>query len=75
MKIYRNDDHAKDTIILISIMDGENGEIVENYRKDIGDLDPFVIKRLLQNMCNRIVSEYRQDLLRGYASAHELERN
>ena len=52
-------------------MDGENGEIVENYMKDLGDLDPFVMKRLLQNVCNRIVSEYRRDLLREYVRTYE----
>lgn len=71
MKINRNSNHAKQTIILVSIIDGENGDIVEDYKKDIGDLDPFAIKRLLQNVCNSIVSEYRRDLLRGYAHARE----
>ena len=69
MKINQNNIRLKQAFILISIIDGENGKVVEEYKKDIGDLDPFSLKRLLQNVCNSILMEYRRDLLLGYAQA------
>jgi len=53
--------------ILIAIVDGERGRVVEQYQKDVEDLDPFELKKLLQNVCDRIMSEYRRDMLLGYA--------
>ncbi len=70
MTVDRNSIRASKPLILISIVDGENGEVVEEYREDIGDLDPFALKRLLQNVCSDILSRYRRDLLLGYARAH-----
>ena len=70
MTVDRNSIQASQPLILISIVDGETGEVVEEYRKDVGDLDPFELKRLLQNVCSGIVSQYRRDLLLGYARAH-----
>ena len=69
MKIYQNNIRLKQAFILISIKDGENGKVVEEYKKDIGDLDPFSLKRLLQNVCDSILMEYQRDLLLGYAQA------
>ena len=62
-------------LILISIINGENGEVVEEYKRDIGDLDPFELKRLLQNVCNRILSQYRRELLVGYAQVSHVSPN
>jgi len=62
-------------LILISIINGENGEVVEEYKRDIGDLDPFELKKLLQNVCNRILSQYRRELLMGYAQASRVSPN
>ncbi len=62
-------------LILISIINGENGEVVEEYKRDIGDLDPFELKKLLQNVCNRILSQYRRELLMGYAQASRASPN
>ena len=69
MKIYQNNIRLKQAFILITIIDGENGKVVEEYKKDIGDLDPFSLKRLLQNVCDSILMEYQRDLLLGYAQA------
>ena len=68
--INQNNFRLKQALILISIIDGETGKVVEEYQKDIGDLDPFSLKRLLQNVCNGIVKQYRQDLLIGYTHVH-----
>ena len=70
MTVDRKSIRASQPLILISIVDGETGEVVEEYREDVGDLDPFVLKRLLQNVCSGILSQYRRDLLLGYARAH-----
>ena len=70
MTVDRNSIQASQPLILISIVDGKTGEVVEEYREDVGDLDPFELKRLLQNVCSGIVSQYRRDLLLGYARAH-----
>jgi hypothetical protein len=69
LKINQNNIRLKQAFILISIIDGKNGEVVEGYKKDIGDLDPFSLKRLLQNVCNGILMQYSRDLLLGYAQA------
>lgn len=69
MKTNRYGFHSMQPLILISIINGENGEVVEEYKRDIGDLDPFELKRLLQNVCNRILSQYRRELLLEYAQA------
>ena len=70
MTVDRNIIRASQPLILISVLDGENGEVLEEYREDVGDLDPFELKRLLQNICSGILSQYRRDLLLGYARAH-----
>ena len=62
MKLNQNNLRLKQSIILISIIDGESGKIMEEYRKDIGDIDPFSLKRLLQNVCNGILKRYRRDM-------------
>ena len=69
--MIQNNIRLKQSLILISIVDGENGKVVEEYKRDIGDLDPFSLQRLLQNVCNRILKNYRRDLLMGYARAHD----
>jgi hypothetical protein len=58
--------------ILIAIIDGEQGKMVERYLKDTEDLDPYELKKLLQNVCDRILSEYRRDMLLGYARIQNL---
>lgn len=70
MTIVRNSIRASQPLIRISIVDGEKGEVIEEYREYVGDLDPFALKRLLQNVCSGILSQYRRDLLLGYARAH-----
>jgi len=67
MKYNKSDARAKQPKILIAIIDGDHGKVVEQYQKDIEDLDPFELKKLLQNVCDSILSEYRRDLLLGYA--------
>ena len=71
MKLNQNNLRLKQSIILISIIDGESGKIMEEYRKDIGDIDPFSLKRLLQNVCNGILKRYRRELLTGYARVYD----
>lgn len=75
MKTNRYGFQVMQPLILISIINGENGEVVEEYKRDIGDLDPFELKRLLQNVCNRILSQYRRELLIGYAQASRVSPN
>ncbi len=75
MKTNRYDFHAIQPLIQISIINGENGEVVEEYKRDVGDLDPFELKKLLQNVCNRILSQYRRELLMGYAQASRASPN
>lgn len=70
MTVDRNSIRASQPLIHISIVDGEKGEVVEEYKEYVGDLDPFALKRLLQNVCSDILSQYRRDLLLGYARAH-----
>ena len=57
--------------ILIAIVDSEQ-EVLDRYEDDIGYLDPFELKRLLQNVCEGILTEYRRDLLLGYDYMHGL---
>ena len=52
--------------ILVAIVDSDLEKLVEQYETDIEDLDPYELKRLLQNVCERILSNYRRDLLLGY---------
>ena len=75
MKTNRYGFQIMQPLILISIINGENGEVVEEYKRDIGDLDPFELKKLLQNVCNRILSQYRRELLVGYAQASHVSPN
>lgn len=58
--------------ILIAIIDGDQGKMVERYLKDTEDLDPYELKKLLQNVCDRILSEYRRDMLLDYARLQNL---
>jgi len=58
--------HPKRPKILIAIIDGDRGNVVDRYLEDIGDLDAFELKRLLQNVCDGILSEYRRGLKLGY---------
>lgn len=75
MKTNRYGFQVMQPLIHISIIDGENGEVVEEYQRDIGDLNPFELKRLLQNVCNNILSQYRRELLMGYAQASRVSPN
>jgi hypothetical protein len=52
--------------ILVAIVDSDLEKLVEQYETDVEDLDPYELKRLLQNVCERILSNYRRDLLLGY---------
>jgi hypothetical protein len=52
--------------ILVAIVDSDLEKLVEQYEADVEDLDPYELKRLLQNVCERILSNYRRDLLLGY---------
>ena len=64
---------TKQLKILIAIVDSNLEKFVEQYETEIGDLDPFELKRFLQNMCERILSNYRRDLLLGYALNRNVE--
>ena len=74
MKINRGPCRPKQPKILIAVVNGDHGKVVEQYQKDVGDLDPFELKMLLQNVCNHILSEYRRDLQLEYTRAHMSKR-
>jgi hypothetical protein len=59
--------------ILVAIVDSDLEKLVEQYETDIEDLDPYELKRLLQNICERILSNYRRDLLLRYPNKRIIE--
>ena len=67
----RNSTFEKKIKILVAIVDSEH-EVLDRYEEDIGYLDPFELKKLLQNICEGILTEYRRDLLLGYDYMHGL---
>ena len=75
MIIHKSNNHAKDFSILIAIVDNNLENIIEQYETNIGDLDPFELKRLLQNICERILSNYRRDLLFRYTLKQNFEHD
>ena len=73
IRINQSNAQVKQFKILVSIVDSNLEKVVEQYEPDIGDLDPFELKRLLQNICERILSNYRRDLLFGYTLKQNFE--
>ena len=49
--------------ILISVIDDDIGEILSQYEsEDFEGLDAFDLKKLLENVCEGIILEYKRDL-------------
>ena len=69
----RNATFEKKIKILVAIVDSEH-EVLDRYEEDIGYLDPFELKNLLQNICEGILTEYRRDLLLGYDYMRSIDR-
>ena len=56
--------------ILISVIDDDIGEILSQYEsEDFEGLDAFDLKKLLENVCESIILEYKRDLQRAKEEA------
>jgi hypothetical protein len=52
--------------ILISVIDDDVGETLSLFKsEEFKGLDAFELKRLLENICNSIISKYKRDLERA----------
>jgi hypothetical protein len=49
--------------ILISVLDNDLGVILSFYKSEnFKCLDAFELKKLLENICENIISQYKEDL-------------
>jgi hypothetical protein len=56
--------------ILISVIDDDIGEILSQYEsEDFEGLDAFDLKKLLENVCEGIILEYKRDIQRAEEEA------